>query len=306
MSWRIAAWGWFALALLVRVQMVGAQILAPILSGGSQAASAYTGPLDAVTGAVDWWGTFAPSSATRGSAVINLCDNLAANCADVTTSGSTGLMPAAITRGSNTCASTGTCLVKIIYDFGSLANNFQQVTANEMGLLVSNCGGSGQWGISFATASSQLYATISANTAAAQPFTMLSIAERTANDTTYQGILDSNNDVSLLFANAANTFLPRAGNLTATVTASDGAPHVFQTAFNGASSLVGVDATQATKSPGTDGMGTTALSLGVNSGGSLFASMCWFGGGVYTTTHGTFSGTQMTSMYNAINTILGF
>jgi hypothetical protein len=64
-----------------------------IIGGGiicvSPAAS-YTGPGDVVSGAKAWYGLRAYSAATAGTKAIRLCDHLGANCADISTSASTG------------------------------------------------------------------------------------------------------------------------------------------------------------------------------------------------------------------------
>lgn len=94
-----------ALILALLVSSASAQV--PMTGAGKGApgggAPAYTGVGDIVAQQY-WYGLRAYSSATRGNAAINLCDNAGANCADVATNASTGVLNAPGTRNSIACS----------------------------------------------------------------------------------------------------------------------------------------------------------------------------------------------------------
>src|SRR5271166_5963038 len=110
-------------------------ILAVVLWCSS--AHAYTGPLDSVAGAKNYWGLNAATSALRGATLANICYPDLGHCADVNADATTGLMPTSITVNSHNC-SDGACVVNILYDKGSEGNNLVSANLGIAPLLITN------------------------------------------------------------------------------------------------------------------------------------------------------------------------
>src|ERR1039458_4959338 len=82
----------------------------------------YAGILDVQGSPTSCWSLRACSAATRGAAAISLCDHSGANCADVLTDATTGMLTGSLTRGSDNCAVLTTCIVAEMYDQTATAN----------------------------------------------------------------------------------------------------------------------------------------------------------------------------------------
>lgn len=79
-------------------------------------AVSYAGPGDVVSGAYGWWGLRAYNAAVAGThaAALNLCNSSDTNCNDIHLTSSGGLNASDL--AINSCGSTSTCLVHILYD----------------------------------------------------------------------------------------------------------------------------------------------------------------------------------------------
>jgi hypothetical protein len=73
--------------------------LGPFLPGGG-----YQGPGDIVSGATEWYGLRAYSSADRGNKLINACNIADAACADISSDASTGKLTNFASVGGTTCS----------------------------------------------------------------------------------------------------------------------------------------------------------------------------------------------------------
>lgn len=188
------------------------------VSGGG----AYVGPGDSTIqpGAVAWHGIRAYSLAKAGTKAINLCDNTGANCSDESTNASGNLVVG--THGVNNCATSDTCLVKIIYDqsggtncVGSLACDLTQTTTADMFILKHNCRSGTQFclvGTSVTTYTVVLGGFISTLT---QPFTATAVGRRTTFASAFTDLIGDNlAGVQIGFGNSSGTALAFAGTVT--------------------------------------------------------------------------------------------
>jgi hypothetical protein len=174
---------------------------------------AYTGPGDIATFQY-CYGLRAYSSATRGNAAINLCDNTGANCSDVATNASTGVLNAPGTHGANNCATSNTCLIAKFYDQTGGGANCTQITAANMPTFNNTAGPLGTTPTAVFAGPQTCAATVTA--LATQPFSGSMVAERTGSVTSYNSVIDfgvGNGDAGMLFENAANTVGIYAGAL---------------------------------------------------------------------------------------------
>lgn len=246
---------------------------------GMTASASYSGPVDVVGSPLYAYALRAISSADRGNAIINLCDDAGANCADIATDATTGAMNNPGTLGANNCATSNTCRVKTWYDrsgansCGGSACNVTQATTANMPTLTWSCinskpclvFGATHWLGSAATAPSFTGGTLSA------------VSQRTGAFTTAANIISVGNTGSqgnLNYRQVANTlqmFLGTAGQTVGNITDSN--YHTFQAVFNGASSVLvcgggagsncSTGGTATSISPGTTATGiNTAVCIG--------------------------------------------
>lgn len=247
-----------------------------LLKAGSASSApvTYTGPGDINTSPVVWYGLRAFSSATRGNASINLCDDTGANCSDVMTSATTGNLNSPGTHGSNNCATSGTCRVAIIYDQSGAAScsgacNLSDSTNANRPTLLWNCIGSLPC-MQFNGTSAKMAS--SANvTLTVQPFTVSVAYERTSNTGSFGVLLTENSTpTGLLAANAANEVTLFAGSVT-TAPANDNAYHAVQgTLSNTISNNLYVDGSASTVTPGITGWTADIIVMGEDSSSRLF------------------------------------
>lgn len=177
------------------------------------------------------------------------------------------------------------------YDQSGAGANLIQATASaQPSLNTGNAAFNGRPTAAFVRANAQkLLATISA---AAQPYTVLAVAERTGNTTlqqlVYFGVTGGTSEGG--FSNAANTVYTYAG-ATRTATASDSVAHALGWVLNGASSQIIVDQSASTVNPGTNGL-STSFQVGASTGttqaldGDLAEIVFWnsaLGSGTWTT-----------------------
>lgn len=257
-----------ALALLWAVSAANAQ-LTLTGAGKNPAGASYTGPGDIVT--FTWWGGFrAYSAATAGTAAINVCDDTGANCSDVSTSASTGALNAPGTHGSNNCNTSGTCLVKTIYDKTGGGKDVTQATAANMPKLTPNALGSSYC---MTTNGSSSVLASSGTFSSSQPFSTAIIAKQ-SNTTGDQGLFAIMNagfsdGFTVNYSTGGSSYNPYAGTSTATTfTATNW--NAIQSVFNGASTINNINGSENTVNAGAQTITTETVNLGKNQGGQFF------------------------------------
>lgn len=225
----------------------------PPVSGGVS----YTGPGDIETFAA-FYGIMAYSSATRGQALLIVCNSTGGTdvgCADIYSSTSSGaLVPATIAGIS--CPGAN-CTVKKVYDLTGNGNNTTQNTIANRPTLSASGGPGGGPGI-LCTPNQAL--TVSPIAKLTQPFSMSGVAVRAGNKTATGTIINSGgNGPELLFGSSANTLGAYAGSVL-TAVANDGAWHAIQGLFDGASSSIYIDGSSTSGSSGSSNA-ETAINL---------------------------------------------
>jgi hypothetical protein len=210
------------------------------------AAPAYTGPGDLVS-FFNWYGLRAYSSATRGNALINVCNVADVACVDFVSNATTGDL-VVTTVGGSSCGVI-TCTVKILYDQGPNGATcvgsscpINQATIANRPTLTLNCIGS----LPCLTFSSS--ASLGDNTGGhfpvdyAQPVTYSMIYNRTGGTGAFGDVWGTGGS-GFLSNNSANGLILWANNasLGALVTVSDNAFHAVQGIANNTMSTIYVD-----------------------------------------------------------------
>lgn len=277
-----------------------------VIPGG--AAPTFTGAGDVVSGASSWYGLRAYNAAyaTANGKLINVVRASDSQACDILAATTGGLgVTASCTGGANgTAAATfcnaTTCAIATAYDQSganlctSAPCNATQATAAARPTLVFNCIGSLPC-MQANSANSQALAT-SGSSAVSQPFTVAGAGNRTGNTTAFSGFLDSGDGT--FWGSSANTFGGFFGTIV-TATAADNTNHALVFMVNGASSIISVDNTETSVSPGAG-----ALSAGYNlfgqstqfTTGNIYEAGVWPSG---------FTGTQRTNMCHNIFTYWG-
>jgi hypothetical protein len=243
-------------------------------------AGGYTGPGDLSLGtATAFFGLRAYSAATRGTKVINLCDTSGANCADVLTNATTGVLNAPGTRGAVNCTTSGTCLIKIIYDqIGTNCSgvcDMNQTTTANMPVLSNSCGAlSKTFCIAFVRANAdQFVQTASFASALSQPFTVSLVAVRTGTLTTAQGIaapFGASSNRQFVFNSGTTVGIYGGSGFVNSGTVSNSAWHSLQGVWNDPSnSVVNVDGSNGTPGSGGTNNMTGPGVVGTDSFGSF-------------------------------------
>ncbi|MEO6022486.1 MAG: hypothetical protein ABIP64_05105 [Burkholderiales bacterium] len=218
-------------------------------SGGS-----YSGPGDLKAYDI-WVGTYAYSAATRGTAAVNVCNAGDANCADLNTDTTTGLLAVSATNvGASPCNdSTNICTIKIWYNQGTGGSSYDFPIAAAFGaratLLVS-CGG--LTSAACGSSTSAAYETTAANYAVSQPYTVTVVSYRNAS--VAAGMKEMNVSGVLLgagFFGALNDSMCDAGSLI-NPSATDAVWHGKACSVNGASSNFTIDTTNTAGNAGSN------------------------------------------------------
>jgi hypothetical protein len=256
-----------------------------LLGVGTVAAVApsYQGILDvASTGAKGCWSLRACSAAARGTKAINLCDDTGANCADILTDATTGMLNAPGTLGTNNCNTSGTCRIAKVYDqsgalncASSTACDLVQAVNASRPTLTWNCNNSLPCMMLTGT---ELLGTSNNFTAIAQTFSISAVGVRTV-----QGSVNSlflNSTAQFGFLNSANSMRMAAGAGSSVGNVTDGSWHAFQSIFAGASSTLfcggsaGTNCsnggTSTTVNPSTGSLGGVAIAVGNSASGSTY------------------------------------
>jgi hypothetical protein len=267
-----------------------------LLGAGASAAGGggYTGPGDIVSGAIAWWGLRAYNAAyaTGSNPAIDVCDHSTGLTCSTINILSNGNLDVATAAAAPACSVQ--CDITKWYDQTGNANHVTQtLSLNRTVFLTFSCLGALPCGTSNVTGASYISA---GSVVAASPITMSSVSNRTTNVTSFQAVIDFNDNNSFLgFVNSANTarLAGSAGQIAPT--AADNAWHAMNGVLNGASSVLNVDGTETSGSLTTPSENSPACFLG--SSGSQCSSNPLAGkiaeGGIWAT---AFSGTQRTNL----------
>ncbi len=260
------------------IGQVGSAVSYPPSSGGG----GYTGPGDAVSGAVAWWGLRCYNNAYSGP-VADITDASTGNTTGTRLQCLSGTL-VSLSSGSactfvtgNACSPLATtcatsCNIEELYDQSGANScsaapcNLIQATNSKRPALTQSCLG-GRPCMTFTGSSSQeLPISGLANPLFSQPYVISSVAERTGSPFVNQVII----------ANAASPFYAMEWDFTAnhiaisspnlvTTTATDSAFHAFQGLFNSTTSSIMVDGTNTTGlNPGTNPINTLITMGGSN------------------------------------------
>lgn len=231
----------------------GVGAVAPAAGGG-----AYSGPGDLKTYAA-WYGTYAYSAAARGNVAVNVCNASDANCADLSTDATTGLLNVSgVNVGGTPCDDSGNiCTIKTWYcQVGSCSTfDVTQATIGSRATLVVSCAGIGT---ACGYATNARY-TSSGSYAQSQPYTAAWVANRNASTSTDVTVIHAGGIGGGGFFNANNDAYCSAGSTMQKTSVTDATWHGVSCSFNSSSSNITADASNT-----SGDVGTTAASGPVN------------------------------------------
>lgn len=244
-------------ALVAVLSLASAQAQGPILPGPGLpvAGTIYQGPGDVASGATAWYGFFAYSGAVASAHqnAYRVCDTATeSTCTTITY----------LTNGHSddaTAAASAACAVscRIVTFFNNISGGAPGDAAQSIhtgGVVTFNSLGTCP---TFAV-SGQTYRSTSF-TAQAQPWTFVTVAERTGAFTTAQTVIgDVAGNAGLQFQNTANTVNGYASSQL-THAATDSTWHALQLVANGASSVTSVDGSTTTGNAGTSNISQLQL-----------------------------------------------
>lgn len=263
----------------------------------------YTGPGDVVAAQAAWSASWAYSSATRGNNLIQACNSGDANCVNIPSDATTGILAVSTTNvGANPCNdSTNICTIKTFYDLTGNGHTMTQTTAADRATLLVSCTGLGA-GVPCATGTTARYQDGS-NTTQAQPFTAIWVGNRnaTASDDMVIGASDFSFKGGYGFFGGANRVACAAGN-DETQSVTDGTWANVACVYNGSSSNIQINATNNTHNLGTTGISSGALRIFADGGSTYMEGKIAFIGW-YTS---AVSNGNISSISSAQHTIGGF
>jgi hypothetical protein len=269
-----------ALSIWLSVSVAIGQPLSPIpgfppglFSGrgaldAAPAGGSFTGPGDIVS--FNWWtGLRAYSAATAGTKAINLCDDTGANCSDISTNASTGVLNAPGTHGANNCNTSATCRIATFYDKVGTDDCTQATNANRATLNFTGGPGGAFAAAVFVRASSESYPCgTSPPSPTAQPFSISSVSERTGTTGSFNTVM-SVGGADVLYNSGANACGGYAGAVLVDSThCADNAYHAAQVLYSTTGSVVIDGNTAVTGSIGS-GAPSGAYTIGTGIGGLL-------------------------------------
>lgn len=205
-----------------------------------------------------YWGTRASSTADRGNKLMNVCNVADVACADLSSDATTGALVIG-TIGGVTCGTTvgvNVCTIKTLYDRGNAtvcniyttACDFAQATIALRPTLIPSCGGTG---LPCIACNGAQYMTNGTTSTLNQPNSISFVGERTGNTSAYNTVFGSKGgSMQMAFDTSPNQFILFAGSLTSAVAANDNVVHAVQSLYQDVTSVLRVDATSATVSPG--------------------------------------------------------
>lgn len=228
---------------------------AGVKATGGGGGGSYTGPGDVTAAAAYWSASWAYSSASRGNNAIQACNASDANCVDIATDATTGLLKISTTNvGANPCNdSTNVCTIKTWYDQTGNGHTMTNATIAERATLLVSCTGLGT-GVSCSTSTAAKY-TDAINTTQSQAFTTLWVANRNTSTGTDEVVMSDdgfNFKVGYGFFAAANRVNCSAGTDQQISGVSDGTWYQVACVMNGASGAIQIDSTSTTKDMGTN------------------------------------------------------
>lgn len=258
------------------------------VSGGG---GGYVGPGNlTLTGTlVKYWGWSCVTAAYSGNA-IDLADAATGNTTGTRLQCSSGVLVALVSASActfvtgNACSTLAvTCAISCV-----VVTKYEQIGTADCAVSVrcdltqatnanrptyTATGGAGGKACEAYIATQTLVTT--AATTINQPFSLGTLDSRTGGTASLSNIFETNATFSGVYhsGTAANVQI-YAGGLSANVAATDNAFHALQTVFNGASSIIAVDGSGTTVSPGTNAWGTDVLATGNGSGGSFIGVNC--------------------------------
>ncbi len=237
-------------------------------------APAYAGPGDVVSGALTWWGLRAYNAATKGNALINVCNPTDAACADFSSDATTGAL-VIVAVGGHTCADD--CTIKKFYD-QSGANSCSaahcdwiQNTISQRAVLINSCVNSKPCARGTESASTAYSA--ASFPGSAQPWTISGVFDKTAIGSG-QHELVSTSFVSVGVDTPDLCFQITFAEFTATCTTSHW--HAVQFVGNGASSINYVDGSTTTGSNAFS-LQAAAIRYGSNNASTMDGDFVEFG-----------------------------
>lgn len=268
----------------------------PIIGSGvyaSKSTATYSGPGDVVSGAIEWVGLRAYTAAIAAAGtqkIVNVRNTGSSETCDVLVASNGGL---ATTVSNCSGASSGTalstfcggCAITKLYDQTLNSGDVAQGTAANQPTF-NNSGA-----LPFLSNSSSTLLTNNSLVAGSnQPWTLSAVGERT--NTAQSWFAARSSSWAAGFGSGANLAGLFAGSAVVTASASDNALHAFQYIANGASSVINVDNTNSTVSPGGNALGTPfAVGNDQLNGGGMTGEIMEVG--VWS---GSFSTTQRTNM----------
>lgn len=230
---------------------------------------AYTGPGDIVSGWTAWYSqaraysaAVAATGTQKAGDIRRASDN--ATCSPlIATNGSVDLTVGTPCAGQTVTAfcNATSCLFSKLYDqSGNTGRDASQGTVTNQPQLVFNAQGSLPGLFFVRSASTGLAATIPTTS---QPNTWSFVSKRSGSLTSPQLIIGSGTttDNNEAYYDASNNTITGYAGTNQTVTASDNAFHAFQFVMSGASGVINVDGTAATKNMGTQST-NTLLTIG--------------------------------------------
>lgn len=214
-------------------------------------AAGYSGPGDVVSGALAWWGFRCYNAAYSGN-VADIWDSSTGSTTEtLLTCSAGGTVNQTINSLATTCAVA--CSVKQMYDqsgaasCSSAACNLSQATNSRRPALTTSCQNSKPC---LVCAGSLIFVSDPVALTQAQPFTISAVGERTGAFSSFGDIYSNDSGGTQVgFSNSANNALEYAGTVQS-ATAADSAWHSLQFVINGASSLIYVEGTSTSASPG--------------------------------------------------------
>ncbi len=283
----LSLWGALFLSASAHAQSV------QLIINDSNAVSQYTGPGDVVTAPTMCYSVRACTAATRGNAVMNVCNVSDVACVDFVTNVITGDLVVTTVGGSD-CSSV-TCTIKTWYDQGSAGTNATNATIGNRPQFIVSCVNSKPCA-QFVRASSQKLTNGYGGTTS-QPFSISAVMIRTGSNTSEHDVSVSASAIWLYFKAATNSVSIERSPLNITGTLTDNTWGSVQSLYNGATpnSNIYVNGTQTTGSV----TGTSVTSSGITIGCGNSCSSTGLQGKVteliWYTTHG-FSNTEETNM----------
>jgi hypothetical protein len=228
--------------------MIPVFVPAPVMP---QAAAAYAGPGNVVSGASAWWGLRGYSAAAVGANAVQLRRS-SDNVVQTFTVQSNGGLPLPAIIAFKGAANL---FVATLYDQTGNGFDLVQATLTQQFAFILN--GLGSFPVVRASGAGSLRS--AGSLTQAQPVSGSFVAKRTGNFTSFQDVFDNGGTTPALqigFGNMSNdSYMSTANNRTILDGATDNVMHAVNAVFNGVSSVLSTDgATGTTGNAGTTGL----------------------------------------------------